>query len=158
MQWDNVGNTLEYMTNTAEELCVSNYCYCAYDIPPSPPMSPPPPVGTQCYDCSTSSDCATGYRCSDSNCMLDGTGASGTVPATLSPGGYSCRDDSDCQSGSCTSWFGSGHRNFCHASPGNASPCNVALTEANVPGYCFTDSGDTITCGSQTTCTNNVCV
>ena len=158
MQWDNVGNTLEYMSNAADELCVSNYCYCAYDIPPSPPMSPPPPVGTQCYDCSTSSDCATGYRCSDSNCMLDGTGTSGTVPATLSPGGYSCRDDSDCQSGSCTSWFGSGHRNFCHASPGNASPCNVALTEANVPGYCFTDSGDTITCGSQTTCTNNVCV
>ena len=74
------------------------------------------------------------------------------------PGGYSCRQNSDCQSGSCADWWFSAHRRFCYAAVGNASPCNVAATVANVPGYCFTDYGETVTCGSQTTCTNNVCV
>ena len=52
MQWTSLTNTLEFLTNTEEELCVANYCYCGYDQshpppskppgPPSPPPSPPP--------------------------------------------------------------------------------------------------------------------
>lgn len=44
MQWNNVNNVIEYMTNSIAAPCASNYCYCAYDIPnPSPPPTPPAP-------------------------------------------------------------------------------------------------------------------
>jgi hypothetical protein len=41
IQWTDALNTLQYMINVDEHLCVSNYCYCAYDTPPSPPGIPP---------------------------------------------------------------------------------------------------------------------
>ena len=75
MQWSSVTNTLEFLRNRNEQVCVSNYCYCAYNVP-SPPLSRPPPspmpsllpsitwvTGTAGGDCNAACEAVPGRSC-----------------------------------------------------------------------------------------------